>query len=47
MKQIYLTILSVLMTVMTYSQSQFWTATDYKGAFPVTDNSPATDWTYG
>jgi len=35
------------MTVMTYSQSQFWTATDYKGAFPVTDNSPATDWTYG
>jgi len=47
MKQIYLAILSVMMTVMTYSQSQFWTETDYKGAFPVTDNSPATDWTYG
>lgn len=47
MKQIYLTILSVMMTVLSYSQTSFWTPTTYRGAFPVTDNSPATDWTYG
>ncbi len=47
MKQIYLTILSVLMTLTSFSQNQFWTPTDYRGAFPVTDNSPSTDWTYG
>jgi hypothetical protein len=47
MKQIYLTILSVLMTFMSFSQNQFWVPTDYRGAFPVTDNSPSTDWTYG
>jgi hypothetical protein len=47
MKQIYLTIFSVLMTITSFSQNQFWTPTDYRGAFPVTDNSPSTDWTYG
>ncbi len=47
MKQIYLTIFSVMMTLVSYSQTSFWTPTDYRGAFPVTDNSPATDWTYG
>ena len=47
MKQIYITFLSVLVTLFSYSQNQFWTPTDYRGAFPVTDNSPATDWTYG
>ena len=47
MKQIYLTIFSVLMSFMSFSQNSFWTPTDYRGAFPVTDNSPATDWTYG
>ena len=29
------------------AQSTFWTATSYKGAFPVTDGTPATNWTYG
>ena len=46
MKQIYLTIISVLVTCMSYSQSTFWTPTSYRGAFPVTDNTPTTDWTH-
>ncbi len=25
------------------AQSQFWTQTSYKGAFPITDNTAATD----
>jgi hypothetical protein len=29
------------------AQTPFWTSTSYKGAFPVTDNTPATDWTDG
>jgi len=29
------------------AQSTFWTNTSYKGAFPVTDGTPATNWTYG
>ena len=29
------------------AQSTFWTATSYKGAFPVTDGTPATNWTHG
>lgn len=29
------------------AQSQFWTQTTYKGAFPITDNTAATDWTSG
>jgi hypothetical protein len=29
------------------AQSSFWTNTSYKGAFPVTDGTPATNWTYG
>jgi hypothetical protein len=47
MKQIYLTIFSVMMTFLSYSQNIFWTSTDYRGAFPVTDNTSLTDWTYG
>lgn len=47
MKQIYLTIFSVMMTVLSYSQNSFWTPTTYRGAFPVTDNTPQTNWTYG
>jgi len=35
------------MLVCGAAQAQFWTATSYKGAFPVTDNTPATDWTSG
>ena len=40
-------ILSVFLMGTVKSQTAFWTATTYKGAFPVTDNTPATDWTYG
>ncbi len=29
------------------AQDAFWTPTTYRGAFPVTDNTPATDWTAG
>ena len=29
------------------AQDAFWTITNYKGAFPVTDNTAATDWTSG
>jgi len=29
------------------AQDAFWSVTNYKGAFPVTDNTPATDWTSG
>ena len=47
MKQIYLTIFSVMMTVLSYSQNSFWTPTTYRGAFPITDNTPQTDWTHG
>jgi hypothetical protein len=31
----------------TMAQNPFWTFTNYKGAFPVTDLTPATDWTSG
>ena len=32
---------------MLSAQDAFWSVTNYKGAFPVTDNTPATDWTSG
>lgn len=47
MKQIYASILFLMCVLTTNAQNQFWTPTDYRGAFPVTDNSPTTDWTYG
>ena len=47
MKQIYASILFLMFVLSTNAQVQFWTPTVYKGAFPVTDNSPTTDWTYG
>ena len=47
MKQIYASILFLMCVLTTNAQNTFWTPTDYRGAFPVTDNSPATDWTYG
>ncbi len=40
-------ILSVFLVGTVKSQTAFWTSTTYKGAFPVTDNTPATDWTHG
>ncbi len=30
-----------------FSQNAFWNVVNYKGAFPVTDGTPATDWTSG
>ena len=33
--------------VILKEETPFWTSTTYKGAFPVTDGTPATDWTDG
>lgn len=46
MKNFYLTLAAALIGGAVQAQA-FWTATSYKGAFPVTDNTPATDWTDG
>ncbi|HLP55597.1 MAG TPA: T9SS type A sorting domain-containing protein [Fluviicola sp.] len=46
MKQFYLAIASVLVGTTLQAQA-FFNVTSYKGAFPVTDNTPATDWTSG
>jgi hypothetical protein len=46
MKQFYLSLATILVCGAVQAQA-FWTATSYKGAFPVTDNTPATDWTNG
>ena len=47
MKKIYLSLLSACVTLGLHAQDAFWTPTTYKGAFPVTDNTSATDWTAG
>jgi hypothetical protein len=47
MKKIYLTLVSACLTLGLNAQDAFWTTTNYKGAFPVTDNTPATDWSSG
>lgn len=41
------TLLLALLTVTGLSAQTFWTSTSYKGAFPVTDGTPETDWTNG
>lgn len=46
MKKIYLSAAALLACAFMNAQA-FWTSTSYKGAFPVTDNTPATDWTSG
>jgi hypothetical protein len=46
MKQFYLAIATLLVGTTLQAQA-FFNVTDYKGAFPVTDNTPATDWTAG
>ena len=43
MKKITIFLLSIL-TIGVNAQT-FWTGTNYKGAFPVTDGTPSTDWT--
>jgi hypothetical protein len=45
MKKLLLTLMTIIMSC--YSYSQFWQVTDYVGAFPITDNTSATDWGYG
>ena len=47
MKKIYLSFASLLVCSFLSAQEAFWTPTNYKGAFPVTDNTAATDWTSG
>ena len=48
MKKIYLSAAALLAGSLLNAQSSFtWDVTSYKGAFPVTDNTPATDWTSG
>lgn len=48
MKKIYFSALAFLAATMVNAQTPFtWDVTSYKGAFPVTDNTPATDWTNG
>ena len=47
MKKIYLSLATLIVGTALNAQSAFWTATPYKGAFPVTDNTSATDWTNG
>ena len=44
MKKIYLSAAAVLACTLMSAQTPFWQATSYKGAFPITDNTPATDW---
>ncbi|MES2567308.1 MAG: T9SS type A sorting domain-containing protein [Bacteroidota bacterium] len=48
MKKIYLSAAALLACSLLNAQSAFtWDVTSYKGAFPVTDNTTATDWTSG
>ena len=50
MKKIYTLAALALLSISTSAQTAFWTATSYKGAFPVTDGLTGTtsnDWTAG
>ncbi len=47
MKKIYLSATALLASVLLNAQSFTWDVVPYKGAFPVTDNTPATNWTSG
>jgi len=48
MKKIYLSAAALFASALLNAQTPFtWDVTSYKGAFPVTDNTPATDWTSG
>ena len=46
MKSLYLSFAAIL-TAASLNAQPFFTQTSYRGAFPVTDNTPATDWTNG
>jgi hypothetical protein len=45
MKKIYNLMTALCIGASAFAQDAFWTPTSYRGAFPVTDNTPATDWT--
>jgi hypothetical protein len=47
MKKIYNLMIALCIGASAFAQDAFWTPTAYRGAFPVTDNTPATDWTSG
>lgn len=47
MKKIHTLALASLIGSSLSAQTAFWTPTSYQGAFPVTDNTSATDWTAG
>ena len=47
MKKIYTLLTALCLGTFAMAQDAFWTPTTYRGAFPVTDNTPATDWTSG
>ncbi len=47
MKKVYTLLTALCLGSVALAQDAFWTPTTYRGAFPVTDNTPATDWTSG
>ena len=48
MRKQFLMTLAVFMGLFTANAQEWtWDYVNYKGAFPVTDNTPSTDWTYG
>ena len=47
MKKTYLSAALLASSFLTAQSPFTWDVTTYKGAFPVTDNTPATDWTSG
>jgi hypothetical protein len=47
MKKIYTLLTALCLGSAALAQDAFWTPTTYRGAFPVTDNTAATDWTSG
>ena len=47
MKNYYFTILALCFSAALNAQEAFWTVTNYRGAFPVTDNTTATNWASG
>ena len=47
MKKLKLILILLTLSLGVSAQTPFWTATSYKGAFPVTDGTTSTDWTNG
>lgn len=47
MKKIYTLLTALCLGSFAMAQDAFWTPTNYRGAFPVTDNTAATNWMAG